>query len=73
MDVTAEVQLEFWSDTYRGHHIATRRDNRVWLVKLGDVEQKDRAFETAEEAAAWLRRLVDAQTAEAIYPGLARA
>ena len=73
MDLSEETQTEFWSDTYRGHQIATRRDNRAWLVIINDVEQQDRGFETAEEAAAWLRRRVDAQAAEAIFPGLARS
>jgi hypothetical protein len=77
MDLKLEYQtasgLEVvWSGAYRGHKIATLRDSRTWLVVLDDVVQENRDFETAEEAAAWLRRSVDARIAEAIFPGLAR-
>ena len=60
-----------WSDAYRGHKLATLRASRAWMVVLDDVVQNESDFETAEEAAAWLRRIVDARIAEAIFPGLA--
>ena len=60
-----------WSDAYRGHRIATLRDSRIWLLLVDDVVAGNGEFETTEEAAAWLRRKVDANIAESIFPGLA--
>ena len=68
-----EGREHFWSETYRGHHIALQRGDHAWRVVSGHVVEKDLDFGTAEEAAAWLRRRVDARIAEAIFPGLARA
>ena len=50
---------EFWSDSYRGHTIATLNHGRGWLVYLDHVLQHNKLFETAEAAAAWLRQQVD--------------
>jgi hypothetical protein len=61
-----------WVDTYRGHRIATQREQSVWRVILDDVALKGVGFETPQEATAWLRRRVDDRIAEAIFPGLAR-
>lgn len=67
---SASVPKSRWSDTYRGTEIAAVRDDHGWLILLGEVVQRDREFESLEEAAAWLRRAIDAQIAESIFPGL---
>jgi hypothetical protein len=59
-----------WSAIYRGHYLAAQRRNRVWQLQLNQEVLANREFETVEEAAAWLRRRVDEQIAEAIFPGL---
>jgi hypothetical protein len=59
-----------WSANYRGHQLAAQRRNRVWQLQLDQEVLANREFETVEEAAAWLRRRVDEQIAEAIFPGL---
>jgi hypothetical protein len=50
---------DFWSDTYRGHSIATLNHGRGWLVYLDHVLQHNKLFVTAEAAASWLRKQVD--------------
>ena len=50
----------FWSDSYRGHIIATLNHGNGWLVYLDHVLQHNKAFVSAEAATAWLRRKVDA-------------
>lgn len=67
---SASVPKSRWSDIYRGTEIAAVRDDHGWLILLGEVVQRDREFESLEEAAAWLRRTIDAQIAESIFPGL---
>lgn len=59
-----------WSDIYRGTEIGAVRDDHGWMIFLGEVVERDRQFETLEEAAAWLRRTIDARIAESIFPGL---
>ena len=73
MTFVAEGHRTVWSETYRGHHLATLRHRHSWLVVFDHVAQEGIDFETAEEASAWLRRRADARIAEAIFPGLARA
>lgn len=51
---------EFWSDSYRGHAIATLNRGNGWLVYLDHVLQHNKLFVTAEAAVAWLRRQIDA-------------
>lgn len=67
----AEKQIDYWSNTYRGHRVEVTRDHTGWVVTIDHDVQKGLDFETAEEAAAWLHRRVDARIAEAIFPGLA--
>jgi hypothetical protein len=50
---------EFWSDSYRGHTIATLNHGNGWLVYLDHVLQHNKLFATAEAAVAWLRRQID--------------
>jgi hypothetical protein len=50
---------EFWSDSYRGHSIATLNRGNGWLVYLDHVLQHNKLFATAEAAVAWLRRQID--------------
>ena len=50
---------EFWSDSYRGHTIATLNRGNGWLVYLDHVLQHNKLFATAEAATAWLRRQID--------------
>jgi hypothetical protein len=50
---------DFWSDSYRGHSIATLNHGRGWLVYLDHVLQHNKLFVTAEAAVAWLRQQVD--------------
>jgi hypothetical protein len=50
---------EFWSDSYRGHTIATLNRGNGWLVYLDHVLQHNKLFATAEAAVAWLRRQID--------------
>ena len=50
---------DFWSDTYRGHSIATLNHGRGWLVYLDHVLQHNKLFVTAEAAATWLRGQID--------------
>ena len=60
----------FWSQSYRDHQIAAQCENGVWRVVIDQSEHGDRAFESADEAEAWLRRRVDEMIAESIFPGL---
>ena len=50
----------FWSDSYRGHTIATMNHGAGWLVYVDHVFQHNKLFVTAEAAVAWLRNQVDA-------------
>ena len=50
---------EFWSDTYRGHSIATLNHGRGWLVYVDHVLQHNKLFVTADAAVAWLRKQID--------------
>jgi hypothetical protein len=50
---------EFWSDSYRGHTIATLNRGNGWLVYLDHVLQHNKLFVTAEAAVTWLRRQID--------------
>ncbi|MEZ5852421.1 MAG: hypothetical protein R3D68_17450 [Hyphomicrobiaceae bacterium] len=59
--------------SYRGHRIATLRVRDSWAAILDDKMTFEVAFDSADEAAAWLRRRVDARIAEAMFPGLASA
>jgi hypothetical protein len=70
MEFTSEGRESRWSDTYRGHHVAAQCRNRVWQLQLNHQVLDNREFETVEEAAAWLRRCVDALIAESVFPGL---
>jgi hypothetical protein len=54
---------EFWSDSYRGHAIATLNRGNGWLVYLDHVLQHNKLLATAETAVAWLRRQIDIATA----------
>ncbi len=56
---------EFWSASYRGQDIAVQRHHRGWLVYVNKVMQQGILFESARDAAFWLRRKVDEQTATA--------
>jgi hypothetical protein len=56
---------EFWSDSYRGHAIATFAHGKGWLVYLDHVLQHGKLFVTAEAAVSWLRQRIDAATASA--------
>ena len=49
----------FWSDSYRGHSIATLNHGSGWLVYLDHVLQHNKLFATAESAVMWLRRQID--------------
>jgi hypothetical protein len=49
----------FWSDSYRGHVIATLNHGSGWLVYLDHVLQHNKLFVTAEAATSWLRQRVD--------------
>jgi hypothetical protein len=62
MDHFADGPTDYWSDTYRGCHIALLRHHRRWCVFLERVFQTDTHFETADDAAAWLRRRIDERT-----------
>jgi hypothetical protein len=50
---------DFWSDSYRGHTIATLNHGRGWLVYVDHVLQHNKLFASAEAAVAWLRQQVD--------------
>lgn len=63
MTQTPSESVEFWSTSYRGQDIAVQRHYRGWLVYLNKVMQQDMLFDDAREAARWLRRKVDEQTA----------
>ena len=48
---------------YRGHHFAVMRHHKTWRVFL-DYRLLDKCFfETAEDAAQWLHRQIDASVA----------
>lgn len=57
--------------TYRGYRVSILRDPDGWKGLLDDKIHAPVAFESAEEASAWLRRRIDDKIAEAIFPGLA--
>jgi hypothetical protein len=73
MDLLTEGPQGFWSGIYLGSHIAMLQHHGAWRVYLDQMLQDTSRFETAEEAAGWLRRRVEERAAEAIFPGLARA
>ncbi len=50
---------DFWSDTYRGHSIATLNHGRGWLVYVDHVLQHNKLFATGDAAVTWLRKQVD--------------
>jgi hypothetical protein len=54
---------EFWSDSYRGHTIATLNRGNGWLVYLDHVLQHNKLFVTAEAAVIWLRCQIDTAAA----------
>jgi hypothetical protein len=56
---TLEQTDNFWSDSYRGHSIATLNHGSGWLVYLDHVLQHNKLFVTAEAAVMWLRDQVD--------------
>ena len=56
---TLEQTENFWSDSYRGHSIATLNRGSGWLVYLDHVLQHNKLFASAEAAAAWLKQQVD--------------
>lgn len=62
-----------WSETYRGHQVATLRDQSGWCVVCDQAVQQGVRFDDPEEAAAWIKRRVDDRIAESIFPGLALA
>jgi hypothetical protein len=49
----------FWSDSYRGHTIATLNHGRGWLVYVDHVLQHNKLFASAEAAVTWLRNQID--------------
>ena len=55
----------FWSDSYRGHVIATLNHGKGWLVYLDHVLQHGKLFVTAEAAVNWLRQRIDAAASHA--------
>lgn len=57
-DTTGETRT-YWSDIYRGRHIATLQHATVWLAYLDKVLQTNLRFATAADANAWLRRRID--------------
>ena len=57
----------FWSDSYRGHVIATLSNGKGWLVYLDHVLQHNKLFATADAAVAWLRQQVDATAPRGAY------
>jgi hypothetical protein len=59
-----DTQEEFWSETYRGHHIAVLSRGDGWLVYLDHFLQHGLLFATREQAIAWLRRKVDSQASQ---------
>jgi bifunctional pyridoxal-dependent enzyme with beta-cystathionase and maltose regulon repressor activities len=60
MPDTLDGASAFWSDSYRGHTIAALSHGKGWLAYLDHVLQHNRLFVTAEAAATWLRRQIDA-------------
>lgn len=72
MSVVVQEPTVVWTETYRGHLVATIRDASGWRVAFDHNVQLGVRFDDPEEAAAWIRRRVDDRIAEAIFPGLAR-
>ena len=54
-----EQQDHFFSDTYRGHQIATLNHSGGWLVYVDHILQNRLKFATPDAAIAWLRRKVE--------------
>jgi len=52
----------FWSDSYRGHAIATLNHGEGWLVYLDHVLQHNKLFVTADAAVRWLRQRIDSSS-----------
>jgi len=71
-DRSIDAERNILIDTYRGYRISALQEQSSWLVALNDVLLSGIAFETPQEATAWLRRRVDDRIAEAVFPGLAR-
>lgn len=56
---------------YRGHRVSLLRGPDGWRGIVDGNVHTAVAFESPEEASAWLRRRIDDKIAEAIFPGLA--
>lgn len=59
------------NSVYRGHRVSILRGPDGWRGMLDGTLHTAAAFESPEEASAWLRRRIDDKIAEAIFPGLA--
>ncbi|MGI9525109.1 MAG: hypothetical protein ACR2PG_26060 [Hyphomicrobiaceae bacterium] len=62
---TPSETIEFWASSYRGQDIAVHRHHRGWLVYSNKVMQTGMLFASARDAATWLRRKVDQESATA--------
>jgi hypothetical protein len=56
---------DFWSDVYRGHHIAVFHHHGRWHAYLDHMFQANVAFATAENAVRWLAQRVDLTSSRA--------
>ena len=50
---------DFWSDVYRGRHLAVFNHNGRWHAYLDHIIQPNVVFATAENALRWLAARVD--------------
>jgi hypothetical protein len=50
---------DFWSDVYRGRHLAVFNNHGRWHVYLDQMFQSNVVFATAESAVRWLAVRVD--------------
>jgi hypothetical protein len=55
----------FWSDVYRGRHIAVFNHHGRWHAYLDHMFQANAVFATAENAVRWLAQRVDVSPARA--------
>ena len=57
--IETKPEQDFWSDVYRGRHLAVFNHHGRWYAYLDHTFQPNVVFATAENAVRWLAARVD--------------
>jgi hypothetical protein len=57
--IETKPEQDFWSDVYRGRHLAVFNHHGRWHAYLDHMFQPNVVFATAENAVGWLAARVD--------------